>query len=140
MGRLPSINSSDNFDITAEDDVPSNDAIDWRTKGAVNAVQNQGGCGSCWAFSSTAAMEGGHKIKKGVLLKLSESQLVDCDKASSGCNGGLETNAFKYLKSNGQELRSDYPYVAKTGTCKYAAAKAKVHALSSEGSKPVLLL
>jgi KDEL-tailed cysteine endopeptidase len=78
MGRLP-MESNASADITAEHDTPSNDAIDWRTKGAVNPVQDQGQCGSCWAFSSTAAMEGAHFIKTGTLLKLSESELVDCD-------------------------------------------------------------
>jgi len=53
--------------------------VDWRTKGAVNPVQNQGQCGSCWAFSSTAALEGAHFLNSGNLLKLSESQFVDCD-------------------------------------------------------------
>jgi len=69
-------------------------SIDWRAKGAVNPVQNQGQCGSCWAFSSTDAMEGDHFIKTGKLLKLSEQNLVDCDPNSSGCNGGLEMYAF----------------------------------------------
>ena len=50
----------------------TNDGIDWRDHGAVNPVQNQGQCGSCWAFSSAAAMEGAYFIKHGDLVKLSE--------------------------------------------------------------------
>jgi len=105
-------------------------AVDWRTKGAVNPVQDQGQCGSCWAFSSTAAMEGEHFIKTGTLLKLSEQQFVDCDPQSSGCNGGLEMWAFEYAKKNPQELEKDYPYKARTGRCSADKSKEVVTATS----------
>lgn len=75
-------------------------------------------------------MEGEHFIKTGNLLKLSESQFVDCDTKSSGCNGGLEIWAFDYAEKHEQELETDYPYVAKTRSCKAKASLGKVSALS----------
>ena len=80
------LNKQDNVQVLNTTDLA--DAVDWRTKGAVNAVKNQGQCGSCWSFSATAAIEGHHQIATGNLLSFSEQEIVDCDKTSYGCQGG----------------------------------------------------
>lgn len=101
-------------------------SIDWRALGAVTPVQNQQQCGSCWAFSAVAGVEGTWKISGNTLTKFSEQQLVDCSSAygNQGCNGGLMDNAFKYLIAvKGIELETDYPYTAKNGVCKFSASK-----------------
>jgi C1A family cysteine protease len=102
------------------------DEVNWITKGGVNAVKNQGQCGSCWAFSATAATEGAHFVATKTLLSLSEQQFVDCDKSSHGCNGGWQSNAFKYAEGHAQDLEKDYVYTARTGTCQDSKFKGVV--------------
>ncbi|GJR73691.1 senescence-specific cysteine protease SAG39-like protein [Tanacetum coccineum] len=77
--------------------VPS--SMDWRTKGAVTPIKDQGQCGCCWAFSAVAAMEGITQLKTGKLISLSEQELVDCDTSGidQGCEGGLMDNAFDFI-------------------------------------------
>jgi cathepsin F len=94
-------------------------SLDWRTRGAVGPVRNQGSCGCCWAFSAASNVQSRHFLKYGVLETFSEQQLLDCDNNNYGCNGGLMKDAFLYYMNNGGAVRaSDYPYFAfKRPTC-----------------------
>lgn len=113
--------------LFADETLEAPASLDWREKGVLNDVQNQGQCGSCWAFSTIASLESRWKLHSGDLVKLSEQQLVDCDrKEDQGCNGGLMDNAFTYLEGAGSELESAYPYRGSNGTCKYDKSDAKV--------------
>jgi len=63
------------------------DHVDWRTKGVVSPVKDQGHCGSCWAFSSVAAIESHAAINSGSLKTLSTQQLVSCMANPYECGG-----------------------------------------------------
>jgi len=101
------------------------ESFDWRDKGVVAPVKDQGTCGSCWSFATVSNLEGLYAQKKGEIKTFSEQYLVDCDTEDSGCNGGLMELAFDWISVNGGGImyEADYPYANKKGTCKQDSSK-----------------
>ncbi|KAI3833150.1 hypothetical protein MKW92_031547 [Papaver armeniacum] len=118
--------------------VPLPTSVDWREMGAVTGVKEQGPCGSCWAFSTVASVEGINKIRSGKLISLSEQELVDCDKkVDAGCGGGLMNYAFQFIVENGGiSSEADYPYTASDNDCDFKVKNSPVVAI--DGFEDVL--
>merc|ERR1719312_176817 len=123
-----------------ESDEPLTSGIDWRSKGGVTGVKNQGNCGSCWSFGAVGSLEGVHKAKTGSLVTFAEQELLDCvyEGQRDGCQGGWMQDGFTYIQNN-QRLApsSAVSYRGKDGSCNYRGKtnglKAKAEGYSSPG-------
>lgn len=91
-------------------------AYDWRKVAVLPPIKNQGQCGSCWAFASTAAFQDQIAIHQGGVQDLAEQELVDCESGSYGCSGGFF--AFDYQVDNGQTFTKNFPYHAADTACR----------------------
>ena len=101
-------------------------SVDWNAAGGTTQVKNQGQCGSCWSFSTTGALEGAYFVATGSLpgatpdsvngwTGLSETELIACSTANSGCGGGLPSSAFAYAQTmGGLVAESQDPYATST--------------------------
>lgn len=96
------------------------DEKDWRdVKNVVTAVKDQGSCGSCWAFSAVAAMEGAYNYKSGTLNSFSEQELVDCTnrgKYTCARGGEMSDGIEEIVKDHSGKINTEdqYPYTAKS--------------------------
>ena len=99
--------------------------IDWREiPGILTEIKQQGVCGSCWAFSTAAVVEGRYAYKNPdwEVESLSMQELIDCgdfDECNDGCDGGVPTCAFDYvIEQGGMVPLRNYKYKGKDGKCK----------------------
>lgn len=112
------------LETSSQSKVQIPDSIDWRQKGVVTPVKNQGGCGSCWAFSSTENMESHWAIRTGQLLELSTQQVTSCTPnprqcgGTGGCKGATSELGYEYvINSGGLVLEKDFPYRGIDSNC-----------------------
>lgn len=88
---------------------------------------------SCYV-STTGALEAAYAQASGKPISLSEQQLVDCAGAFNnyGCEGGLPSYAFEYIKYNGGlDTEQSYPYTGKDGVCKFTSGTIGVQVVDS---------
>ncbi len=138
--QTPSENSYQTTNETEADNlrhlqvIPS--SFDWRSRGAVGVVKNQGICGVCYAFAIAGNIEGLYKIKYGQLLNFSEQQILNCDRSNYGCNGGVISRSYDYLsRTNGLGLTSSLRYTQRRSTCTAIRGVARIIGKRFAGSK-----
>ncbi|CAD8053866.1 unnamed protein product [Paramecium primaurelia] len=93
-------------------------SLDWLKK--VTEVQQQGRCGSCWAFAVQDVVISRLAINnKNKLDQLSKTHLIDCaDGNTAGCDGGSVSDAFDFINKYGTVYEKDYrEYDQKEGEC-----------------------
>jgi cathepsin B len=102
-------------------------SLDWRLKSAtcIHEIRNQGNCGSCWAFSASSVVSDRCCLRKEDHGWLSPQELVSCDKANGGCNGGWEFNALDYVAKYGLVPDACFPYKAANLPCPSKCADGK---------------
>ncbi len=96
---------------------------DWRNRHGKNwmtSIKNQGGCGSCGAFSALGALEAYINLyyNQNLDYDLSEEELISCI-SSFDCQtqGMTQGTALTYVQNNGIVTESCFPYVAYEKDC-----------------------
>ena len=141
LGYIPHDKSQESTDYEDFSNIEAPEEIDWENN--ISPVKDQGQCGSCWAFATTASLEFLSQQKTGNVESFSEQQLVDCNTGSlipptlpnMGCSGGNPLFALNYVSWKGIMKTEDYHYRAKRGKCKYHRNKT---VFKNGGTRPVI--
>jgi C1A family cysteine protease len=92
--------------------------VDWRNRKGrnnVTPVKDQGYCGSCVSFGTTATLESMLLIEHNVSLDLSEAELLFCGGGS--CGGWWPDSAVSYLVNKGISQETCFPYQPHNMAC-----------------------
>jgi cathepsin L len=120
-------------------------SVDWRGKGVLTAVKDQGRCGSCWTFASAETIESAWAIATGQLQVVSEQHILSCVEntyhcgGTGGCDGGTAELAFAGLQPTGITSEWVYPYLSWYGNnsdCKWTSRKGHVASWSGYTTLP----
>jgi len=126
--NVHSLNKKTNEDhVYSTKDLP--ESVDWREKGAISKVKNQGQCGSCWAFATTEMIESYAQISSQDMVELSTQQVTSCTPnpvncgGTGGCRGSIAQLGFNYIQLFGHTTEESWPYVSgsngQTGSCDF---------------------
>jgi hypothetical protein len=100
----------ENFVVKRDRDLPA--YFNWEDSSIITDVTSQGGCGSCWDFAATAALEAGYALYRGMKLDLSEQAILSCVTPGHGCDGGWMEDAYVHYQYFGSVSEDDMPYQA----------------------------
>ena len=94
-------------------------SVDWRKRGILSPITNQGDCGSCYAMATAELTATALRLAGKKVDPLSSQQIVDCSHAygNSGCSGGSLLYSMKYINSTGLVPDTEYPYLGKETPC-----------------------
>ncbi|KAL9643087.1 hypothetical protein ABK040_002804 [Willaertia magna] len=135
MKKFTTVKKYDPFNVKLEDTLAGNltyslwksgslpTSFDWRNVNGANYVspiRNQGSCGSCYSFATTAMMEARIRIATKLAKQpiYSPQDIVSCSSYSQGCEGGFAYLVSKYGEDFGIVEEQCDPYFAQDSHCK----------------------
>jgi len=98
----------EDFSVKSAEDLPA--YFNWEDSGIVTGVRSQGGCGSCWDFAATAALEASYFLFRDVELDLSEQAVLSCATPGYGCEGSYMEIAYNHFRLHGAIDEKNMPY------------------------------
>ncbi|KAJ6636040.1 Cathepsin O [Pseudolycoriella hygida] len=100
--------------------------VDWRERGVVTSVRNQGLCGACWAYGVIETVESMVALKRNSSAReYSIQQMIDCAANNKGCLGGDTCNLLQWLVQENVHIQTTeaYPINNTDGRCKMGEMK-----------------
>jgi cathepsin L len=100
--------------------------FNWTHLTSVKDIQDQGGCGSCWAFASAAVLRAHSEIWMKDSRKFSVQQIISCTAnplecgGTGGCKGATAELAMDYVYQYGCRTEEEMPYAETESQCPHS--------------------